>query len=476
MKRILKTGILILAVMMGASACAGSGSAQEDDVKNSDSPSFEDGIYTGSFTTIKETDKGFYYITRKECMVYDEFFDKQVPFTGSFIIYYDKNSEKSIPVCNKPDCMHDTDECNAYIGNNYAGESLVIKSLCADDEYLYYVVTEKEYSDEAKKLIEKYEEGTDPYTIGTDRVNYYTNVYLCRMKEDGTSKDRLMKLDSVLNTYEFYPKDSGKTNKTADIVASNMYIKGGKLYYAFFSDEAYHLREIDLQKKEQKDLLSADSEKIQSLSLTLSKEYLWFQAQYIGDMTWTEGGKFTGYSADIYVYDIASQTVKKAAEKIVDARNRGMMADGSRMYYSGNNEMWYLDAASPEKHVLCTYEDPEKTYYSPIPYNDKLIVCRMDQIEVYDKSGKKLGTIAFDEVDVTKGGQSTKAVTPAYIALIGVGKNGDMIVECVNEYRKLDDNDKEKTFLERGYYILKVEDGLKGEIGWKKLFEVVEEH
>ena len=100
----------------------------------------------------------------------------------------------------------------------------------------------------------------------------------------------------------------------------------------------------------------------------------------------------------------------------------------------------------------------------------------MDQIEVYDKSGKKLGTIAFDEVDVTKGGQSTKAVTPAYIALIGVGKNGDMIVECVNEYRKLDDNDKEKTFLERGYYILKVEDGLKGEIGWKKLFEVVEEH
>ena len=53
MKRILKTGILILAVMMGASACAGSGSAQEDDVKNSDSPSFEDGIYTGSHLIFK---------------------------------------------------------------------------------------------------------------------------------------------------------------------------------------------------------------------------------------------------------------------------------------------------------------------------------------------------------------------------------------------------------------------------------------
>ena len=36
--------------------------------------------------------------------------------TGNYLFYLDHNSDKVIKLCGRPDCSHDTDRCNAYVG------------------------------------------------------------------------------------------------------------------------------------------------------------------------------------------------------------------------------------------------------------------------------------------------------------------------------------------------------------------------
>ena len=52
-----------------------------------------DGIYN-----IAAAEDGYYYVTNED-----------------FLVYFDINTGDTVPVCAKPDCMHDNDECNACL-------------------------------------------------------------------------------------------------------------------------------------------------------------------------------------------------------------------------------------------------------------------------------------------------------------------------------------------------------------------------
>ena len=70
-----------------------------------------DGIYN-----IAAAEDGYYYVTNED-----------------FLVYFDINTGDTVPVCAKPDCMHDNDECNACLN------TCVIYNIYYYNEYIYYM-------------------------------------------------------------------------------------------------------------------------------------------------------------------------------------------------------------------------------------------------------------------------------------------------------------------------------------------------
>ncbi|MCR5637008.1 MAG: hypothetical protein K6F76_07525 [Clostridiales bacterium] len=97
--------VLLLAVI--TSSCS-----QSDEIAAGDSlsavltgeysftPGQDDDICLSSYNNIAVAEGGYYFTTFEHHMLY----------------YFDKATKKVIPVCNRPECSHDSTDCNAYIG------------------------------------------------------------------------------------------------------------------------------------------------------------------------------------------------------------------------------------------------------------------------------------------------------------------------------------------------------------------------
>lgn len=98
-----------------------------------------------------------YNITKSESGYYS--------YSKNFIYYTDESSMETTPLCAKPNCMHKSDLCNAYLGAIY--------SIVYNDGYLYY---NKNGSMEQEYL------GTQFY----------------RMTPDGTQKEKLVYFENIV--------------------------------------------------------------------------------------------------------------------------------------------------------------------------------------------------------------------------------------------------------------------------------------
>lgn len=123
---------------------------QSDSEKNSEgagaefTTAFAEGQYGDANATVIETDGGYYYIMPAYVSEYVEVLGKETTVDTTEIQYIDKETGVMIPLCNKADCDHENYECIAV------SDGIMGDSLCADEDYLYYVATEDEFSDEAR--------------------------------------------------------------------------------------------------------------------------------------------------------------------------------------------------------------------------------------------------------------------------------------------------------------------------------------
>lgn len=83
-------------------------------------------------------------------------------YAGKYLYFTDSGSMETIALCSKPNCLHDTDTCNAYIGATY--------NIAYNDGYIYY----SQDGDIEHELL-----GTQFY----------------RVKADGTEKEKLRYFD-----------------------------------------------------------------------------------------------------------------------------------------------------------------------------------------------------------------------------------------------------------------------------------------
>jgi hypothetical protein len=424
-----------------------------DDVEATDteislsSPSYMDGIYSDGNGSIVEVEKGFYYTRLCQMSYYDETMDENKYTSADLLMYYDKATEMEVVLCAKPDCDHTTVDCIANAG------TIMKKTLSADNDSLYYVSIEKNISDEANALIDRYYKGESAASLGVEKINYTSDLYLYQIRKDGTQKNRLVKLASAMNTYYFLNdqelQDGKIQEETGNINVSGMFVQNGALYYSLECMGTVSLNKLDLGSQKAEVLETYKKENCIGLSLCHSGAYIWTQVQYVVG---------SDYQADIHAYCMETGESKVIATEICDSRAMGMMADQSKMYYSSEGTMWTMNYQTAEKNELAAY-DTDHTYYSPVPYGDYLIVNRMDKIEIYSRKGVFVGEVLFTEGDISNGG----SVMQPYIALLGISDEG-------MGYVRYNDLSLESMSSGGTIYSFDVNEAVKGKVNFKKLF------
>ena len=152
--------MLLLAISVAICGCA------QDEVIFSDQYIFgqdsQYGLSTLFDAGIAQSEKGYYFCSGP---------------TRSFLYFYDYKTNQSIPLCNKPNCLHVTEpdgskiaDCNAYISN--------AQYLRYYKDALYYVTDEK---------------------INNE---YYQSVY--RVSTDGTRHQRLYTSRVMINNFQIH--------------------------------------------------------------------------------------------------------------------------------------------------------------------------------------------------------------------------------------------------------------------------------
>ena len=152
--------------------------------------------------------------------------------TGNFLKYYDYKSHKAVPLCGKPDCSHDSADCNAYYDCQGSAELL----LYNDTLFISYADIE---------IL-----GLD---TNTDTAKRDCSIFLEQCKLDGSDRKIIYKADngSVLS----------------------MMAKNGFLYYTAYTTETSstdydridnHLFEYNLRLHYTKELATLHSNKEQS--------------------------------------------------------------------------------------------------------------------------------------------------------------------------------------------------------------------
>ncbi len=88
--------------------------------------------------------------------------------TGKKIYYIERSSMEAIPLCNKPNCTHQNETCNSYVG--------AVDNICYYDGDVYYVCPAED------------EKG-------------FVGSYLVKMSADGSTKEKLLYIETDINEW-----------------------------------------------------------------------------------------------------------------------------------------------------------------------------------------------------------------------------------------------------------------------------------
>ena len=195
---------------------------------------------------------------------------------GEYVYFFDKNSEKIMPLCNKPDCLHDRETdpekkggCNAYLnGLVTTGFEAKASTLQLCDPYLYVCY----YADPIEE--------EDP--------NSQYVVY--RFSMDGTTKERVWQTQATVNEFVVHRGHAYVALGSYSINESG--VNGG-----------FQLLDIDLQNslfRKEKEVSSKQvGAKLSALAKVMAYgNYVYFKMH--------EGGEDV-----IYIYSIKSGEVSK---------------------------------------------------------------------------------------------------------------------------------------------------------------------
>lgn len=283
------------------------------------------------------------------------------------LMFLDKKSGKTVPLCNKPDCSHKSGEedCNAFFEdpgdltkmNDWAGGDGIVH------EYLQYY------------------DGS-LYAVGCDSESY---AALYRIMPDGSGEwEKCTRL---------YKTDYSSTGRwqTPDVFLDN-----GRVYYIDCSQEKEKLQSIGIDGRDEELIFKGNAEMItQIYRMKMSDGCLYFQV-----MTY-ENDNYENYEGGLYQYNPTTKECSMIKKMLVVP------------YSVRENWVYYGDSKG-----LCRYSmetgstDILSDEPMDIPYiiltDDYIVVFNSDNstLTLYDYMGQKIASALDPDMSMCWGGDS----------------------------------------------------------------------
>lgn len=319
------------------------------------------GQETGGETEMKSEDiilsdfENYYAVAISENGYY--YWEQMQVGSISQLMFLDRVSGKTVPLCNKPDCRHDNKNCNAYFGNIDVGVDGV------DKEYLQYY------------------DGS-LYAVGCDQDDYVT---LYRISADGSEWEDCTRL---------YKTDYSATGawRTPSIL-----IDDSRVYFIDNKQESMQLKSVGLDGKDEQIIFEdEDGNNATVYRMKRSGKYLYYQVMIYFDDT------YENYTGGLYQYDIAT-----GQSNIIKGGLVGPYSVKDNKVYYGNEEgLCCYSIANQSTKILA-----EQSMQIPYITLTKEYIAVVDQmvdnaVTLYDYSGKKIASVHDETMVQYFGGDS----------------------------------------------------------------------
>ena len=302
------------------------------------------------------------------CSVDDGAYIAQGLDTGDFLYYYDYDAKKYTKVCNKPECSHSDETCNAFLPGAMVG-----------DGELYDT-----------SLIQKYDDAI--YIGGLDDKKACIYKVTC----DGSERGKVIDLfDAEIST----SKDGGAT--FAEYNSFKFCIHRGYVYYSIDNGQNSSLfrKKLDGSSKSEETIVSID-EQNDVYRLEPYGRYVFFQkGKYNED--------YSDITTTLYAYDTEKNEVVDVKDDIINV----YVIRDDKLYYEvvGEGIYEYSLKDGTESLVVSTKDACYNIYKTA----DKYITMSMEGLRVYDENGNEIYHIGQDECRELKYVSDSRLITGA---------------------------------------------------------------
>ncbi len=275
---------------------------------------------------------------------------------NGFVMYYDMDSGKKVPLCNRPECRHDDEECNAWYPDIFNPNAVETRDARYDTNHINFY------------------DGS-LYLIGCDKDDY---VCLYKIAEDGSSREVSQRLFRA----DFTPDDGISSKDVQQWKAPEVCIHRGYVYYVDTREKQPVLRRMKLTENEPEILYTVKDGKLPKIyRLKAYGNYLFFQVN-------DDFQENHLASVGLYVYDIKTGEIRLVKDSVIAPYN---IADGMLYYYSSDEGIHCCSLATGEDRMLV--EEAPDMNFSADGQNIYFFQEETGVLELYDAQGKYVSRI-----------------------------------------------------------------------------------
>lgn len=291
--------------------------------------------WCNGFTEVAETGRGLYFLE-----------SAHIDAGGNFLCYYDYESQRAIRVCNRPDCSHSDETCNAYFVENFPKEFYELDNLKWYDNAIYL-----------------------PFVESGKRVLY-------RVSADGSSREEVTELfDTEINPVV----DGGITSTSYSYM--DICIHRGYVYFIMDKGGAEGLCRKKLEGNSPVEtIIPANVMRTTVYRMEPYGKYLFFQkGRYNEDETELE--------SSIYAYDVETQELLEVKENVLST----YVIKDAVLYYAVAGEGIYVYSLKDGKEELAVGIEENCFFLQKTDYG--YIISTAVDTRVFDDDGNLLLTM-----------------------------------------------------------------------------------
>lgn len=274
--------------------------------------------------------------------------------TGNgLLMFFDRATEKTVPVCNKPECSHSDENCNAW----FNAESSVMEGVI-------------EYNRNIIMFYEGY-----VYVIGYD---FEGNMYLYKVSEDGSTCEQYMKLYKQDTTV---PGDPNSFHFGTPEIC----IHRGYVYYLEAFESEPRIRRMKMGGDTEEVVFKLTGERSNVYRIKPYGDYVFFQAGNFIDDTCTK------IEAGVFAYNINTGEIKLVRKGVYSDY---VIADNKLYYYHDKGTNVYDMVTGKEERLEGVNSENEQIYVD----SQYVYVIGSETFNIYDLRGKLVYSVGIDAI------------------------------------------------------------------------------